>query len=110
MLVHFAQLKADLPGEMRKIAAFIDVSIDEDRWPAIVEHCTFDYMKAHAQYSAPLGGAHWEGGATTFINKGTNGRWRDLLTPAEISAYEQRARNELGDECAHWLSTGERQL
>jgi aryl sulfotransferase len=106
-LIHFGRLKADLDGEMRAIAAFLDIPVDEARWPAIVEHCTFDYMKAHAQYAAPNGGAMWEGGATTFINKGTNGRWTDLLTAADIAAYEARARQELGEDCAHWLATGE---
>ena len=108
LLVHFADLKADLSGEMRRIAKFLDVPIDEARWPMIVDHCTFDYMKAHAQYSAPLGGSIWEGGATTFINKGTNGRWHDMLSPADIRAYEARAREELGEDCARWLATGER--
>ena len=107
LFVHFANLKADLSGEMRRIAGFLDIPIDEARWPTLVEHCTFDYMKAHASYAAPAGGAFWEGGATTFIHKGTNGRWRDMLTPEEIAAYEQRARDELGEECAHWLATGE---
>ncbi|MDB5480403.1 MAG: sulfotransferase [Caulobacteraceae bacterium] len=107
LFVHFASLKADLSGEMRRIASFLDIPVDEARWPAIVEHCTFDYMKAHADLAAPGAGAFWEGGATTFIHKGTNGRWRDLLTAEEIAAYEQRARVELGEECAHWLATGE---
>ncbi len=107
LFVHFAGLKADLSGEMRRIARFLDIPVDEARWPTLVEHCTFDYMKAHADLVAPAGGALWEGGATTFINKGTNGRWRDLLTAEEIAAYEQRARDELGEECAHWLATGE---
>lgn len=62
-----------------------------------------DYMKAHAVHSAPLGGAVWEGGAGTFLNKGTNGRWHDTLTPAEIRAYESRAIAELGVDCAAWL-------
>jgi aryl sulfotransferase len=107
LLVHFAQLKADLPAEMRRIAGFLGIPIDEERWPVIVDHCTFDYMKAHAQYSAPLGGDLWEGGATTFIHKGENGRWRDLLSAQEIRAYETRAREELGEACAHWLATGD---
>jgi len=63
-------------------------------------------MKAHAETVTPLGGALWNGGAKTFINKGTNGRWRDVLTPADIAAYEQRARAELGAECAGWLANG----
>ena len=56
----------------------------------------------------PLGGAFWDGGAQTFIHKGTNGRWRDRLTEAESEQYEDKAREELGDACAHWLATGER--
>jgi aryl sulfotransferase len=64
-------------------------------------------MKAHAAASAPLGGVFWEGGASSFINKGTNGRWRDLLTRDDIAAYEARAVKELGPDCAHWLATGE---
>ena len=107
LLVHFARLKADMPGEIRRIAAFLDIPIDETRWPSIVEHCGFDYMKANARHAAPLGGAPWEGGAATFIHKGTNGRWRDRLTEADIRNYEARARLELGEECAHWLATGE---
>jgi aryl sulfotransferase len=48
----------------------------------------------------------WEGGASTFINKGTNGRWKDSLTKAEVAAYEKRAISELGEECARWLANG----
>lgn len=40
LLVHYADLKRDLPGSMRQIAAFLDIAIDEDRFPAQVEHCT----------------------------------------------------------------------
>jgi aryl sulfotransferase len=104
--VHFEDLKKDMPGEMRAIARFLDIPIDEDRWDAIVHHCTFDYMKQNATKSVPLGGAFWEGGAKTFVNKGTNGRWRDTLTPDDCAEYEQRARDELGEECAEWLATG----
>ena len=63
-------------------------------------------MKAHAAKAAPLGGALWDGGATTFINQGTNGRWHDVLTPADVAAYEARAVAELGQEGAFWLANG----
>jgi aryl sulfotransferase len=107
MLLHFNELKRDLPGEMRRIAAFLDIHIDETRWPAILQHCGFDYMKAHAGDVVPLGGALWEGGAETFMHKGTNARWRDVLSPEEIARYGRMARDTLGDACASWLATGE---
>ena len=108
LLLHFAELRADLPGQVRRIAAFLDIGIDERRWPAILEHCSFDYMKAHATDSVPLAGAFWDGGAQTFVHKGTNGRWRDTLSEAECRRYEETARRELGEACARWLATGER--
>lgn len=107
MLVHFNDLKQDLEGEMRRIAAFLDCDIPEDRWPQILEHCTFDWMKIHAENVAPLGGAIFEGGAQTFINKGVNGRWKDVLTADDIAAYEARAVAELGLDCARWLADGQ---
>ena len=42
-----------------------------------------------------------------FINRGTNGRWTETLTSEEVAAYETRAEQELGPECARWLATGE---
>ena len=107
LFVHFAELKADLAGQMRRIAAFLGAEVDEAAWPAILEYCSFAWMKANATKSVPLGGAFWDAGAQTFINRGTNGRWAHTLTSAEVAEYDARARAELGLECAHWLATGE---
>jgi aryl sulfotransferase len=105
-LVHFDDLKRDMPGEIRRIAAFLGIPIGEARWDAVVEHCSFDWMKRNATKSVPLGGAFWDAGAEVFINKGVNGRWRDVLSVAESEEYEARAKAELGEACARWLATG----
>ena len=106
LLLHFEHLKADMPGEIRRIADFLGVRIDPVKWPAILEHCSFDYMKAHPTRSVPLGGAFWDGGAATFIHKGINGRWRNELSERDCRLYEATARRELGEACAYWLATG----
>jgi aryl sulfotransferase len=54
-----------------------------------------------------MGGAFWDGGAGTFINRGINGRWRDTLSAGEVAEYRNRAVAELGSECARWLEHGE---
>jgi len=107
LLVHFSNLKRDMPGEIRRIAGFLEIPINEARWDAIVEHCSFDWMKKNATRSVPLGGAFWDAGAEVFIHKGVNGRWMDTLTDDDSAAYEARAEAELGAECARWLATGE---
>ena len=106
-LLHFNNLKQDMPGEMRRMAEFLNIPVDESCWDNIVEYCSFDWMKKNATKSVPLGGAFWDGGAETFINKGVNGRWRDMLSAEMSSVYEARAREELGEECANWLMTGQ---
>ena len=106
MLIHFADLKREPEQMIRDIGAFLDIEVEEGSWPQILDHCSFDYMKRHADKVVPLGGAPWEGGAGTFINKGTNGRWREMLTADDCNRYEALAVQQLGDECATWLAHG----
>ena len=107
LMVHFANLKQDMPGEIRRIAAFLEIPIDESKWEEILEHCSFDYMKRNATKSVPLGGVFWDGGAKQFIHKGVNGRWRDVLTDEESARYERMAEERLEPDCVRWLNTGE---
>lgn len=106
MLAHFNNLKDDLEGSVRRIADFLEIEPSADKWPAILEHCSFDYMKEHAETVTPLGGAIFEGGGRTFINKGSNGRWRERLTAEDCARYEAKALAELGPDCAAWLKEG----
>ena len=105
--VHYNQLKRDMPGQMKALAEFLEIPVEEEDWPRILEYCSFDWMKANATKSVPLGGAFWDAGAQVFINKGVNGRWKDTLTAADNATYESRAKQELGEDCARWLATGE---
>ena len=61
-------------------------------------------MKANADAMFP--GMAFTDGGRTFINQGSNGRWRDVLNEREVAEYEERALAELGPDCARWLSTG----
>ena len=106
MLVHYNDLKRDLPGSIRGIADFLGIEVPPEKWPAIVEHSTFEYMKRNAAKVAPLGGSIFEGGAERFVYRGTNGRWRDVLTAEDCRRYEATAREKLGDDCAMWLTEG----
>ncbi|MBT8417272.1 MAG: sulfotransferase domain-containing protein [Silicimonas sp.] len=106
LLVHFADLKADLPGKVARIADFLEIDVPAGKWLAILEHCSFDYMKHNAAKSAPLGGVFWDGGAKTFIHKGTNGRWRDVLSQEDCLKYERLAIQNLGPDAANWLANG----
>jgi aryl sulfotransferase len=101
--VHFQNLKDDMPGQIREIAEFLDIKVDEKKWPAILEHCSFDYMKKNQETVCPKKSKAFQG---NFFNKGENKRWKDTLTAADVETYEKKAVEELGPECAHWLATG----
>lgn len=107
LLVHFNNLKADLPAQIRRVASFLGIGIDEARWRAIVEHCTFDYMRETAPAHSPVLNLMFQGGANTFFHKGTNGRWREVLSAEDVSRYEEAARKCLTPDCAQWIATGE---
>ncbi len=47
----------------------------------------------------------FKGALQTFVFKGMNGRWRDVLTADELAAYDRRVA-ALPPECAAWLEHG----
>lgn len=106
LFVHYADLKRDLAGQMRRIADFLGIRLDAAQWAAAVEHCSFDYMRAHGEHTVPAGGAMWRGGAASFLHRGEAGRWRELLGPQQGADYAERALAELGTDCARWLECG----
>jgi aryl sulfotransferase len=106
-LVHFSSLRRDLAREIRSVARFLDIKIDERSFPAMLTHCSLDYMKENAPRLTPGGSAFFENGGAAFFGKGTNGGWRDVLMEEDSRRYEAAAEVELGTACAHWLATGE---
>jgi aryl sulfotransferase len=98
-------LKADLEGEIKKLAAFLEIEVVPETWPAILEHCHIDYMRELAMRNERMKTV-FKGGGATFINKGTNGRWRDLLTADDLAKFAAVVAQNLTPECARWLETG----
>jgi aryl sulfotransferase len=107
LLVHYASLKGDMEAEIHRIARFLSIGPSADAWPKIVAHCSFDYMKNNADSTGPKGTDMRAGGSSSFFHKGTNGRWRDVLTDEDIARYESAVAANLTPDCAHWLKTGE---
>ena len=106
LLVNFASLKRDLKNEIERIANFLEISVQEKSWESILEHCQFNYMKAHADKLAPEHGMFLKNGAQTFFNKGEAQRWKTILNPDEIHKYEVLVKEHLSSDCAYWLETG----
>lgn len=104
LLIHFNELKSDLSGQIRRIADFLELPVDESLLPRIVEHCRFDYMKANADAHSVVLKHLFEGGMQSFIYKGTNGRWHDVLNADDLEKYQAAAVANLTPDCARWLA------
>ncbi|WP_286830264.1 MULTISPECIES: sulfotransferase domain-containing protein [Kordiimonas] len=104
--VHFADLLADPEGAIRRLAAYLDIEIDEAMLPGILERISFGAMKKGFQNIMPEADDIWRGGGSTFMNKGTNGRWRGVLTDEELGQYDAVVAKALAPDCARWLEHG----
>ncbi len=91
---------------MRNIATFLDITVPEERWPHVVEACRFETVKKDPEKVVGDMSFGFRGGAQTFINKGTNGRWRDVLTADDLTLYEAAKARVLAPHCATWLERG----
>jgi len=101
--LHYDDLKADLEGQMRQLAARLAIDVDEHRWPRLVQAATFDSMRSRADTTVPGGGPeHWIN-PTAFFSRGTSGQWRDLLDDADLARYAVRVRALASDDLVEWV-------
>ena len=106
LLVHYNDLKADLEGEMRRVADYLGIEVGEEAWPRVVRAATFESMKENAAQIVPLAEMGFQGGAQRFIYKGTNQRWRGLLTDEELALYPEAVKRTLPPDAGAWLEQG----
>ncbi len=105
LMLHYADLSADLAFDMRRIAAFTGIHIPDSLWPAVVERCRIDAMRetARATWDAERG---FEGGADAFFNKGGSGRGTQLLSDAQLARVRAHCDELLPAEAVTWLYQG----
>jgi aryl sulfotransferase len=112
LLLHYADLLADPAGEVRRIANFLEIEIDDPAIEGVVAHASLPAMRERAvlaerDRTTPLS---FREGARTFFNQGTNGRWQEVLTADELKMYEQTKASVLSPDCARWLEQGRQAL
>jgi aryl sulfotransferase len=106
LLVHYNDLKLALKAEIRRIADFLEIAVSDTLLHDIAAAASFDAMKANGDKIMPYAQAIWDGGAARFLHKGTNGRWHDVISPADAGLYERRLATECPPALARWLQDG----
>lgn len=106
LFLHYGDMKRDTPGAIARIAEFLEIKVDDATVQAVTQAVSLEAMRADADNYVPDGGSSWKGGAKTFLHKGINGRWRDILSPEELALYEVACDRVLTPDCRHWLEHG----
>jgi aryl sulfotransferase len=106
LLVHYADMKADLAGEIARIADFIEVDVAPAAMAKIVKAAEFEAMKGQGAELMPGAEMAWEGGYKSFLYKGTNGRWQGVCSDADLAAYQAKVAAEFTPGLAAWLEGG----
>jgi aryl sulfotransferase len=106
LLVHYADLLADLDGEMRRVAAFLDIAVDDALWPSLVRAAGFGAMREDGDALMPMTKTMFAEGSRRFFNKGTNGRWQGLLTDEDLAHYEAKVAERFTPGLRAWVEGG----
>ena len=102
LLLHYADLSADLDGEMRRIADRLGILVPAGRWNGLVRSAGFTRMRARAEALAPdPAGVLKDRGA--FFRRGSSGAGREMLTDAQFAHYLDRAASLAPPDMLAWL-------
>jgi aryl sulfotransferase len=104
-LFHYADMWADLDREMRRVAAALDLPIDEDRWPEFVEAAGLTSMRSRAADAAPEAQMGLWVSPEQFFRSGGTRDWASLLVSDDISHFDERLQ-ELAGDAADWCTGG----
>jgi aryl sulfotransferase len=107
LLVHYTDLKADLSGEMRRIAEFLDITIPENMWPQIIAAGDFGSMKKDLDKLLPSAGLMFQGGGDRFLHKGTNRRWDGVVDAEDLALYDAKVKEMFSPALARWCEHGQ---
>jgi len=102
VLLHYADLSADLEDEMHRLADRLGIEVPDQVWPSLVEAATFTTMRQRAEHLAPDPSGVMRS-RPAFFREGRSGAGRDLLSEAELARYHERAARLAPPDLLDWL-------
>jgi methylamine dehydrogenase accessory protein MauD len=99
LFLYYEELAADLPGSLRRISAFCGLEIALERWPGILECCSFAFMKQHESQFDPLTAMLYEQGFQPHkhLRRGQAGAWSEKLSSQQTRRFDKAFTKRLGE-------------
>jgi aryl sulfotransferase len=91
---------------MARISEFLGIDTPKDRLAELAAAASFEAMKTDGEALLPDIEQSFDRGTERFLNKGVNGRWRDVLTPDDLARYQALVERKLSPSLAAWLERG----
>ncbi|HEU5434326.1 MAG TPA: sulfotransferase domain-containing protein [Thermomicrobiales bacterium] len=105
-LFHYADLQADLAGELLRLARVLGIRCSPQRARDLAPEASLARMRERAADVAPVAAqGHWKD-VSAFFRSGATGEWRDRLAASDLAAYEARVAALVGPDLAAWAHGG----
>jgi aryl sulfotransferase len=101
ILLHYDELRSNLEGEMKRLAAQLGLHVESSKWPSLVEACSFEAMRSRASELVGQSGTLVE--PLRFFRRGSSGEGRELLSPEELRDYRVRVARMARSDLVSWL-------
>lgn len=107
LFLSFEDMKADVEASVRRIAAFVDVPLDDALLAKVTAASSFDAMKG--QHARRVSTGEQRMGSKTHFRSGTSGGWRSNFTVEQSDALDARFRDRMeGTDIVTDFGKGER--
>ncbi len=103
---HYAGLKRDLAGEMKRVARALEIDVEPERMGELVEAASFRNVQSKADRFAPGTDRDAWHNTRRFFHKGESGQWRNGLSEEALALFDARLDELVGANLAHWLEHG----
>jgi sulfotransferase family protein len=105
-LFHYADLQADLAGELLRLARVLGIPCSPQRARELASEASLARMRERAADVAPIASQGTWKDARAFFRSGGAGEWRERLSTADLAAYEGRVAALVGPDLAAWAHGG----
>jgi hypothetical protein len=105
-LFHYADLTADLAGELLRLARVLGIPCSPERARELAAEASLQRMRERGADIAPSASQGIWKDVRAFFRSGGSGEWRDRVSHADLAAYEARVGALVGPDLAAWAHGG----
>ena len=102
-LIHFLDFKSNMEKELRRISEFLDLTIQQKKWPDLLKVCNFDSISRLCLEEPHIDSSFWNGGRRSCYGGVSTFSWDKFLTDSHGIELENRVVGVIGKSGNDWL-------